>query len=1383
MSRRARFMYSICVMALATISTQLWAKPPLTVKAGEKAAFKVLSIRDGLPNASVSGIVQDSKGFIWMATQGGLARYDGSGFKTFGNEPFDESTISSDLLQTIFLDSGDVLWIGSYNGLNRMDTATERITRYRYSARSSDSLSNDLVIAVARDGRGSLWVGTLNGLNRLDEKSGKFKRYYHDPDDPFSIPNDTIRALFRDREGRLWVGTTGGGLASYDYDRDRFESYPREGLRGSGPPPSSAIQSIAQDSEGHLWLGAWGVGLLRFSPEDGGYELFPLPDNRVYSVNAQDKRAICAGTWGGGLYILSPATGEVESYRSSGSYGVLPNDVVYAILRDASGELWVGTNGGGVARMDKMRRSFTAYVADPNDPAALPLGKTLATLVDSRGSLWASTYGGGISRYDEASGKWRRFRHREGDAYSLGDDICNALYEDREGRLWAATNDGLSAFDPARSTFATYRHVDGDPSTPGSSIINAVLEDPASNLWLGNYTKGLDYWNRGAGTWTHYAYDPRNSSSLSDNLVNCLAYDSSGRLWIGTNEGLDRFEGPGPDGKGVFARYLYDPAKKDGVSSSSILRIYRDSAGILWIATRGGGVMRYRPETDSFEHFTRKEGLPSNIAYSILEDGSTNLWFVTVTGVALFDRQSGVLKRVALYEELEDSFFTIGSSAGPKGELYFGSSGMITRFDPSRYEVNTHVPPVFVTSVRAANGEKLAAPASGNGEAGPLRLARFENSVEFRFAALDFRDPSANQFAVKLEGFDRDWRYIAGRDFAAYTNLPGGDFTFRVKAANNDGLWNDQGASIGLRVASSPFLGLPAMILYLLVIAAAGYLLATARANRSLAMKVRELSAAHAALEAANEDSRRLAAEADRANRAKGEFVSTMSHEARTPMNGIIGMIDLLSRTALDERQAGYVETIRRSGETLLSVINEVLDFSKLEAERVELESIPFDPRELLERSLAPFAPQAAAKGIALELSVQEGLPAALRGDPFRLGQVLANLVGNAVKFTDSGAVRVSLRLDPGAGAAGDPADRLALALEVSDTGIGIRADKLGALFQPFVQADQSTTRRFGGSGLGLAIAKRLVELMGGSIEARSEEGSGSSFTVRLALREAEPPKQAPRPAIRPAAGRRVLVVDDDPVNRRVALALLAELGVEAVEAESGRAAIAELGRSRADLVLMDCSMPGMDGYETTRRIREGGEGGPDPRTPIVAMTASARAADRDRALAAGMDDYVAKPVTLEALAAALERGAIRPIRSIVPAAAAGNREEAPAPRDWAAFDASAYSARYRDSPEVGREILELFLAQARPLFEEARAAAAAGDEEAVLARIHRLKGTTGVIGGRGAARIAGTILASASPSDSAAPAKGLAERLEDFGLELAALEEEVGRYLGSRVG
>ncbi len=1405
-ARRPLLVLSIvfaCVSARAPYALRaVPVRAPFVRAVDDAAAFTILSLKDGLPNASVSGLLQDQRGFIWMSTQGGLCRYDGSGFRVYENHPFDEGSLSGDLVQTIYLDSSDRLWVGTYAGLNRFEPETERFVHYRFAEDDPTSLSNDLVIAICRDARGALWVGTLNGLNRLDEKTGTFVRYFNDPRNPYSLPNNTVRSLYRDSKGRLWVGTTGGGLSSYDYERDRFDRKTQVAAEMAGVPASASLQAIAEDAEGNLWLGAWGTGLVRYRPETDDVEVFKLPDNRIYVVEAKRPGTVRVGTWGGGLYILDVQSNTITSYRNSKALGSLPNDVVYAILEDASGELWVGTNGGGVARMDRTRRSFTAFTADPDNPAALPPGKIIASLVDSRGTLWVSVYSAGIHRYDEAGRRWIHYRHAAGDPESLPDDTCNFLYEDRKGRFWVCSNDGLALMDRERGRFSTIRQKDG----LGGSIVYALLEDPWGNFWIGTYTAGLDYWDRARGTFTHYPTDPADPSSLSDNLVNSLAYDGEGRLWVGTNNGLNRME------NGRFVRYRYDPKNPKGLSNSSIQRIKLDSRGVLWISTRGGGLNRYDPATDSFSHITRTEGLPSNVCYNILEDRSGDIWIVTATGLALFDRETGTVKRVSLYKELENASYNAGSSAGPDGSLYFGATGLMAKFDPTRYEANTHVPPVFITELRAANRSKLTVPVDGEVVKRRIKLKDYENSVEFRFAALDFRDPGANQFAYKLEGFDRDWVYVGARNFASYTNLPPGRYVFRVRAANNDGLWNEGGAALQFSVAASPFMSPPAIALYLLAIAVAGYGLAKVRANRVLAAKIRELTAAQAALEAANLEARRLADEAERANRAKGEFVATVSHEIRTPLNGLLGMAELLARTPLDARQTDYVATIRKTGDSLLSIINNVLDFSKIEAGGLSLEAIPFDPRELVERVRATFSYQAAMKALEFSATVAADVPRALVGDPLRLGQALTNLVANAVKFTHRGSVRISLAVvDSQAEASQNdnavasspevppPLRALRLRFSVADTGIGIRKERVESLFAPFAQGDQSTSRLYGGTGLGLSITKRLVELMGGRLDVESEPGRGSVFAFEVSLSVAQD-------QLRGESGRHklvlafegdpleVLVVDDDPVNLRVAVRFCEDLGLRATSVDSGHAAIAELARRRYDAVFMDCSMPGMDGFETTRRLRDPAARVLEPRVPVVAMTAHTQHEDRDRCLAAGMDDYVPKPVRPEDIAAVFERlfpGRVRRVElglnEVQHSAGQGLGQfalgtEPPRPNDPTVFDLVGFKERFATDREVAEEILRLFRAQTRPLLHEGMTALEAGDVRTFAARVHRLKGAAGTIGAPRVVALASDILALAREEDAVTP-EDLA-RLRELGRvfegEVEALLAAVDAYSAS---
>jgi signal transduction histidine kinase/ligand-binding sensor domain-containing protein/CheY-like chemotaxis protein/HPt (histidine-containing phosphotransfer) domain-containing protein len=1379
----------------------------------DKAAFTVLSLKDGLPNASVSGIVQDSKGFIWMTTQGGLCRYDGSGFKVYENKPFDENSISGDLIQTIFLDKDDVLWLGTYNGLDRFDPATERFERYRFSPASATSLSNDLVITIVRDAKGRLWAGTLNGLDRLDEATGSFRRYYHDEDNPRSIPNNVIRALFLDSKGRLWVGTTGGGFACYDYDRDDFDNRAdmvappdgsaarRAGYSIRGFPSSASVQSISESRDGALWVGAWGTGLVRYLPEEDSSTVYTLPDSKLYVVNAKDEGKVYVGTWGGGLFVLEPATGKIGSYKTSLAMGAIPNDVIYSILLDASQELWVGTNGGGAARLDRTRRSFSAFVFDPSNPGSLPNGKVIATLRDSKGRLWTSVYGNGIHLLDGKTAAWRHFLHREGDPTSLGDNICNLIYEDSKGRIWVCTNVGLSLLDEGTWTFRTWRHEEGNPDSLASSIVYSILEDPKGNYWVGTYTTGLEYWDRARGTFTHYPFSPSDPTSISDNLVTGLAYDPEGRLWIATNNGLNRFE------NGHFVRYTYDPARTSGLSSSSILRIFFDSLGVMWIGTRGGGLNRYEPETDTFTHFMRKDGLPSNIVYAVLEDAMSDLWIVTQTGIARYDRQGASLRRITLYKELENASFTSGASSGRGGEFFLGSVGMLVRFEPSRYDRNTHTPPVYITGLQAANRPKIRAP-TRTGDGIQLALANWENSIEVRFAALDYRDPTGNQFAYKLEGFDSDWTYSSTRNFATYTNLPGGRYVFRVRASNNDGIWNDVGAALPFRVAYPLFLSPVAICLYLLTLILIGYALASLRSNRLLAQKVKALTTAEKALTEANLEAQRLAIEAEQANRAKSEFIATMSHEIRTPIHGVVGMAEVLSRSALDRDQAEKVETIRKSGETLLDLINDVLDFSKIEARKISIEEAPFDLERFADDTRAFFSSSAKEKGLSFEVSWDPRLPRYVRGDQLRLRQVLLNIIGNAIKFTETGGVRVSFEAVPDSAAPGGSAE---IRFRVVDTGIGIAKERQAELFRPFTQADQSTTRRYGGTGLGLSISKSYVELMGGNLLLESEEGKGATLMFALVLHlstEAEvtgAEMRRPRPFS--LAGIEILVVDDDDVNRKVATSFLSELGAKSAEAASGAGAIEELRRRSYDLVLVDCLMPVMDGFETARRIRDPGSGASDPGVPIIAMTAKSQPEDRLRCKAAGMDDCLVKPFSIRQLGEAISRvlsrngedGTLRDAEApgtAAPPGPAGSRsgviiDERPSSALLPAFDEEDFDRHYRQAPDLAREILGLFLAQTRPLFEDARAAAGRGDWTVIEDAMHRMKGSAGAIAAPRLSMMAAEIheaVRSATGNEARAGGTGGAQAsmadiralLEAYDSALAGLEGLLRAYLES---
>lgn len=833
-------------MRIKTVFTGLLVFVALfSLEADDRLFFTSMGTRDGLPNAAISAIVQDAKGFLWFGTQGGLVRYDGYSFKVFENIPFEKNAFSHNQVQTLFLD-GDYLWVGTYGGLNRLDLKTEQITKYLHDPLDPESLRADLVSAIARDKQGRLWVGTAKGLDLLDEESGHFTRYeQNDPADPLS--NVLIRDLHLDASGMFWVATHGRGLFYRDSESSRFIQVPQQ-ANGSRSLPSVFIMSISEDPDGELWFGSWFGGISRLTDRAAfEFETIRLEDDRIYFVAALDSRKVLAGSWGGGLFIYDTENGSIVRKQHSDGQGSIPNDVVYSVYLDTNQVYWIGTNGGGPARSERVDSRYRMFMHDPDREDTLSAGKVTALVEDHDGLIWVGMYNGGLNLLDPVSGKVKRYVHDNNDPNSLPDNIINDLFIDSFGKLWVLSNGGFAQYNRELDNFTVHLPDPDNPHAIADLVTYTIQEAPDGNLWLGTFTHGLNLYERASGRFLQFPPDAASDTAPADSLVYALEFDEQGRLWVGYNNGLDRYE------NGRFIRYRYDMNNPEGISSNTIRNMYLDSRKRLWLGTVGGGIMRYNPESDTFSHFTKKEGLPDNTVRSILEDDKGDLWIGTATGIGIIDGDDGFVRGYTVYNDLKDRDFHTGALKSRDGYLYFGGQNTIYQLDPlDRSSIRED--PRLVLSELLVNGKTYRSAEENLSAAyvNKLELSYQENNFSISFASADYRDPDRNMYSYKLENYDKDWSVPSFNRTVSYTNLPGGTYTLKVRVSDNDGYWNDEALQLPVRISSPPWLSPPAFLFYFIALVGLGFMVASLMGKKSLQLKIIELMRVQTELEEAN---------------------------------------------------------------------------------------------------------------------------------------------------------------------------------------------------------------------------------------------------------------------------------------------------------------------------------------------------------------------------------------------------------------------------------------------------------------------------------------------------------------------------------------------------
>ena len=1191
--------------------------------------FQHFNSVNGLSQRSVADIIQDRKGYIWFGTRDGLNKFDGQKFVVYRHTTTNLHSLSNSNIHAIYEDRDGGLWVGTERGLNKYDPVTDRFTRYLFSD-SPHAVSDNLVRGIIQISDRLLWVATENGIIQIDLRTDKIEKIQHRPRQPNTLSDNNLRSFFKDKAGNIWI-CNARYIDVYNLKSGTFRRLDYPQRAGNSHIHLNGLPTLFMDQKHTLWLG-YELGLARYDRTTGRFVDFEFEQKKAITTST---RTLCedrvGNLWIGsyaGLYILSADRQELKHIvHDPENTSSLSQNSIYRIIRDSRGDMWIGTWADGVNYYNQGNNTFK-NIYSGNIDNKLNYKVVSGITEDADGNLWIGTEGGGLNVYNRHTKKFTYHKHNPQNLSSLSANNIKSVITDRNGNIWVGMHDGGLDFLNLRQSPLKFQHIDFAPDQNISLKAYKVLtlfEDRNGNIWIGTLTGGLIFYDTQRKMLSKVDKEIKTVMSITQT-------DDPNLLLVGGNNGLETVHIQTKQLRSVPIKELDENAAPLYINC-----IFVDRSDRFWIGTEGQGLHIYNPKDKTTKSYSTKDGLPNDIIYGILSDGSGRIWISTNNGLSQIETTSNTIKNYSQSDGLQGNEFNYGSFfKSRKKELFFGGTNGLTFFNPNDLRQNTFVPPIDITHIDVNNAFFTTVSDSVTS----IDLAYNENNVSIDFTSLSYMRPEKNEFAYKLEGNDENWNYIGNQRRAVYTNIKPGNYTFKVIGANNDGIWNEHGDTLHIRVLPAPWQTWWAYLIY--AVLCTGLFLYI---RKLILLRVKE---------------RKEKERAEEINQLKLQLFTDISHDFRTPLTLIIGPLEKMVLRQLGDSYIKKQHNIMlKNAKMLLQLVNQILDFRKSESGKLTLQATKSDIIPFIQEVKSSFDALAEKKNIQYRLITRNDHILVWFDRP-KLKNILFNLLSNAFKFSeDNNDITIYVSTT-----SKRVKSKLVNYVKVSILNFGpiISKENLNLIFEQFYQLPYKQQNL--GSGIGLSLSKRLVDLHHGKIVVNSSENKGTRFSILLrlgnehlekneritetdraaidednfhyvdtgsdlhAIAEAQEVEDLPEEPLEDAQQQLLIVEDNIDLQKFIQEIFTDRYGV--FTAKNGEDALAIAHQETIDLIVSDVQMPIMDGFELCRHIKTTLI---CSHIPVILLTAKTSPVHQEKGYRTGADAYITKPFNAEILA------------------------------------------------------------------------------------------------------------------------------------------------------